>query len=531
MSEWRLNPVTQPGPLPSLIWKNWRETRTLALALGGSILLILIVLSQLPVEIGNSLYGNSTESLLPLACIFPVGISLLVPVLAIGQDRQAGTWNWTSELPCSPFQHFLSWFLVWSVVAAAGWAILLVSTWLLTSPSIESPITVLSLSSLVWVSVICINTMIIMTSSMLWFRDPLKGLVVGGVTVYGVQLGIYVAVERLQEERYWTEGGWLFVWLFWIATVGGGGAFSILAAWLYDWRWRRGQYFHWSISLLGTASRRQVATRIPGADDWSRYAAGTDRRRGGLLLRHCWFLFGNQFWTTLVVVSLYLALVVGVSLNSLSEVFWITLGNCFVFVVAYLGVSVGNSLLKQEQFRFFSDRGWRTGILWDASFFVHLAAITGVVVVIAISGNSVFGFGFGNGVSEALLGITFALLGILPIYVLMVWSGLLMRNSLVALGTGAIATIFFFLIFAFSIQYADAYFPPFAYSVRWSPVIGLTLIVLGLVLSWLVTRQVGRHWMIYGRVDWMRLLLAYGVLVTSAPLLILTYYVITIFLV
>ncbi len=469
MSDWSISPSVRTHFLYRLIWKNWMEIWPIALGLWAIlVLMISVVAGKSPPSVDGPLVSG----------VFPIIVSLLIPGLAIAQERQTGSWLWNSSLPCRPSWHFWGWLITWCLLVVPGWlSLLLLESWLLNGPS-EGGTGVWDIDRLCSIALIAMETLAIITATSLWFRDPLQSLCVGGLVVFVKHGGILLAMERWErwlgtETEYWVADP-----MYWLMNGGSILFWSVLAARLYGWRWIQGQFFQ--VALQYYFYQMNLVPSRNASWDFS----VLDNRYGiNAVARTIWF-FRNAHLQIIFIAVL---------VHGLGTATWFWLGEFYtsrfmgfenaamqLFVIAaILGIHAGNCLLRQDSYRFLSERGLSSWPIVDLCFFGNLTTLTLLYMAMrwfsGLESNEISVFWFPCMV--AVHSIAF-------------WSGLNWQNSIPAIG-GTLLVIFL----TFTVTVAIINGPN-----RWPQLIWLA--VPWALYGWTTAKALVWHRWSYGTIDW-----------------------------
>jgi hypothetical protein len=391
------------------------------------------------------------------ASIAPILLAIGCSGMLVGQERQSGTWAWSSSLPVAwqtALLSKLSISLLGTLAATIPLTIVPLVLWYTGqfTPKVDSIVTVYSfgLSFLVFleVTVFCYLTTLLM-------RETLTALAAAGVGL----LALHLVLGLTDVGELW-RGEFSFVYALIINLAVG----TIVMVITFAWRWRIGQQAtlfssRGSIAIGPPSKMAFLVFAQPSPSEWR------------VMLRHS---FANSFWLRgCCVIGCVLATLM------MEEGFALIVG---VIAISILGVSVFDGDQTLNRFRFLADRGitpWKLAVsrLIVVLPWVFLTMLFGMIVPIALKGNDqqlVWGL-----LSVVSTGTLAFLVGAL--------ASLCFRKSVVAITiamvgcvVAAAATVSFFAAIESSINYAV---PQLTMKLSKLLVLGVPFSVLALVVS------------------------------------------------
>jgi hypothetical protein len=450
--------ITKPSLWGALVWKDFQQVKqTFAAVLIGLFFaqLVLMVAANGTVEEFNK--QGFLQGTILCASIAPILLAIGCSGMLVGQERQSGTWAWSSSLPVAwqtALLSKLSISLLGTLAATIPLTIVPLVLWYTGqfAPKVDSIVTVYSfgLSFLVFleVTVFCYLTTLLM-------RETLTALAAAGVGL----LALHLVLGLTDVGELW-RGEFSFVYALIINLAVG----TIVMVITFAWRWRIGQ----QATLF--SSRGSIAIGPPSKMAFLVFAqpAPSEWR---VMLRHS---FANSFWLRgCCVIGCVLATLM------MEEGFALIVG---VIAISILGVSVFDGDQTLNRFRFLADRGitpWKLAVsrLIVVLPWVFLTMLFGMIVPIALKGNDqqlVWGL-----LSVVSTGTLAFLVGAL--------ASLCFRKSVVAITIAMVgcvvavaATVSFFAAIESSINYAV---PQLTMKLSKLLVLGVPFSVLALVVS------------------------------------------------
>jgi hypothetical protein len=450
--------ITKPSLWGALVWKDFQQVKqTFAAVLIGLFFaqLVLMVAANGTVEEFNK--QGFLQGTILCASIAPILLAIGCSGMLVGQERQSGTWAWSSSLPVAwqtALLSKLSISLLGTLAATIPLTIVPLVLWYTGqfAPKVDSIVTVYSfgLSFLVFleVTVFCYLTTLLM-------RETLTALAAAGVGL----LALHLVLGLTDVGELW-RGEFSFVYALIINLAVG----TIVMVITFAWRWRIGQQAtlfssRGSIAIGPPSKMAFLVFAQPSPSEWR------------VMLRHS---FANSFWLRgCCVIGCVLATLM------MEEGFALIVG---VIAISILGVSVFDGDQTLNRFRFLADRGitpWKLAVsrLIVVLPWVFLTMLFGMIVPIALKGNDqqlVWGL-----LSVVSTGTLAFLVGAL--------ASLCFRKSVVAITIAMVgcvvavaATVSFFAAIESSINYAV---PQLTMKLSKLLVLGVPFSVLALVVS------------------------------------------------
>ena len=450
--------ITKPSLWGALVWKDFQQVKqTFAAVLIGLFFaqLVLMVAANGTVEEFNK--QGFLQGTILCASIAPILLAIGCSGMLVGQERQSGTWAWSSSLPVAwqtALLSKLSISLLGTLAATIPLTIVPLVLWYTGqfAPKVDSIVTVYSfgLSFLVFleVTVFCYLTTLLM-------RETLTALAAAGVGL----LALHLVLGLTDVGELW-RGEFSFVYALIINLAVG----TIVMVITFAWRWRIGQQAtlfssRGSIAIGPPSKMAFLVFAQPSPSEWR------------VMLRHS---FANSFWLRgCCVIGCVLATLM------MEEGFALIVG---VIAISILGVSVFDGDQTLNRFRFLADRGitpWKLAVsrLIVVLPWVFLTMLFGMIVPIALKGNDqqlVWGL-----LSVVSTGTLAFLVGAL--------ASLCFRKSVVAITIAMVgcvvavaATVSFFAAIESSINYAV---PQLTMKLSKLLVLGVPFSVLVLVVS------------------------------------------------
>lgn len=416
-----------PSYWQSLLWKDVRQVRSVAIAVVAALLGVQTILLLL------FLFGPADQQVsllhMMVSCGFiaPVLFVLGAGGMLIGHERQVGSWNWSSSLPLgwrSAMGSKLLVSLLGCVVVTAALAVLpaalavlrpgVVQLGLPAAWDLYSAIPLLAMLEIV----------VVFYTAALLFRDTLSSLAIAGVGLvvfhlFAIPLCVWLfrpLLSRAGLQPVELEGIVFAIQIVAVSLLGG-----VVFALAFRWRWGAGQ----QAMLLPGWAKPARANRA-----WARIDMLSWSRPGSFisLLR---IALGNLFWTR-IVVSLGMFLVAfgfGGSHSPDAGWHWTMLG----VAAAILGTTAFAGDQVNSRFRFLADRGVPPGQVCWSRLLVPLAFFGLLAAVFAV-----------RSVGDARLGVPgvillgglcwgWLLLSYSPVYLVAAYSSLCFRNATIAM--------------------------------------------------------------------------------------------------
>ncbi len=330
----------KPSVWGALLWKDFQQVRqTFMAVLAGVfcvqfILLISGVILQIP-ENRMALFGGTVT----MACVAPILLALGCSGMLIGQERQSGTWAWSSSLPVSWFQALSSKLMV-SVVGSlvASIPLMIIPIGLMTTRQLETGASSVAATYVSWLTlVIFLEVVVFCFLSAALFRETLTALVVAGIGLAVVQIYVGNALSE-PSRQVASNGGAAFLYAIFVSGMLLAGFLLMTIA--FRWRWGIGQQS--AIAFWRSSNAIQVPFRVN-----FQYASGNAPSEWWMHLRHS---MSNSFWLRMVVlIGLYFLtlLVIPRELNFIA----------LLLAMGILGITAFEGDQTLNRFRFLADRG------------------------------------------------------------------------------------------------------------------------------------------------------------------------------
>ncbi len=331
----------------ALLWKDFQQVKSTFIAVLAGVFAVQLLLLFSASFVQNAearmaLYGGT----ITFACIAPILLALGCGGMLIGQERQSGTWAWSSSLPAS-WRLALGSKLVVATVGSLGTsvplAIIPLALWMtgqfLPTAGSFAVIYVSSLTVVIFFEVVvfCFLATILM-------RETLTALVVAGIGLATVQilLGAWFADYVSPAIIRWgapSDQAGLIAFAIFIGlalTIG-----CVLMVVTFRWRWGIGQQATFAFW------RNTSSVRVPSSVRYE-YAEGIAPSEWWMMFRHS---VENSFWLRLIVVIGTFVLIANTSAvpNFVPGIAMLSV--CILGVTAFEG---DQTLLR---FRFLADRG------------------------------------------------------------------------------------------------------------------------------------------------------------------------------
>jgi hypothetical protein len=333
--------ITKPSLWGALVWKDFQQVKqTFAAVLIALFFAQLVLMVAANGTIEEFTKQGFLQGTILCASIAPILLAIGCSGMLVGQERQSGTWAWSSSLPVAwqtALLSKLSISLLGTLAATIPLTIVPLSLWYggQFTPTVDSIATVYSfgLSFLVFleVTVFCYLTTLLM-------RETLTAIAAAGMGLLALHL-----VLGLTDIGGVLRGEFSFVYALIINLAVG----TIVMVVTFAWRWRIGQqatlFSQKGTIAVGPPSKMAfLVFAQPAPSEWR------------VMLSHS---FANSFW-------LRGCCFVGSILSTLT----IDGGTpSFVGVIAILilGVSVFDGDQTLNRFRFLADRGitpWKLAV-------------------------------------------------------------------------------------------------------------------------------------------------------------------------
>lgn len=325
--------ITKPSLWGALVWKDFQQVKqTFAAVLIGLFVVQMVLMVAANGTVEEFTKQGFLQGTIVCASIAPIILAIGCSGMLVGQERQSGTWAWSSGLPVSwqaALLSKLSISLIGTLAATIPLTIVPLSLWYAGqfTTKVDSVTTVYSfgLSFLVFleVTVFCYLTTLLM-------RETLRAIAAAGLGL----LALHLALGLTDIGELW-RGDFSFVYALIINLAIG----TVIMVITFAWRWRIGQ----QATLF--SQRRQVAIGPPSKMA-SLVFAQPSPSEWRVMLTHS---FANSFWLRgcCLAVCLLAALMI-------DNEFALIVG---VIAILILGVSVFDGDQTLNRFRFVADRG------------------------------------------------------------------------------------------------------------------------------------------------------------------------------
>ena len=356
---------SSPSLWTALLWKDFQQMKQTVLAVSVGLFCIQVMLVLIGFATGSpenkhTAFAGATQ----LACVAPILIALGCAGLLIGQERQTGTWAWSSSLPVS-WKQSLGSKLIVSILCSLVVLIpaSIVPLWLhLSGYLIEA--NALSVASLGMTLMILLETIVVCFFATLMIKETLNALVVAGAAMIAIEFGIWLSIHSMQDSgfRLTHYDGDLFLfstaaWFIKAVLFG-----VLLMPMAFRWRWGVGQQAVLSV----TANTRSMPVA-----SYASYRIQTGRAPSEwhMMLRHS---LANSFWLRIITALATVALALTAPWELLPMILY---SSFYVF-----GISAFEGDQTLSRIRFLADRGVRPWKLVTSRLIT--AAILPVLVVV-----------------------------------------------------------------------------------------------------------------------------------------------------
>lgn len=360
--------ITKPSLWGALVWKDFQQVKqTFAAVLIGLFFAQLVLMVAANGTVEEFTKQGFLQGTIVCASIAPILLAIGCSGMLVGQERQSGTWAWSSSLPVSwqtALLSKLSISLLGTLAATIPLTIVPLALWYTGqfTTNMDSVVTIYSfwLSFFVFleVTVFCYLTTLLM-------RETLTALATAGVGL----LALHLVLGLTDIGELW-RGEFSFVYALMINLAIG----TIVMVITFAWRWRIGQQatFFSPRGTIAVGPPSKMAFLVfaqPAPGEWR------------VMLTHS---FANSFWLRgCCVIGCVLATLM------IEEGFAFIVGGIAILI---LGVSVFDGDQTLNRFRFLADRGitpWKLAVsrLIVVLPWVFLTMLFGMIVPIAFKGN------------------------------------------------------------------------------------------------------------------------------------------------
>jgi ABC-type transport system involved in multi-copper enzyme maturation permease subunit len=299
---------SHPNLFGTLLYKEWRQVRcgvlcTIAGLLAFQLILILLATTLRPPaaisrnEMDYSFLFFIANGAAPI-------LAMLIANLSIAQERQSGTWTWSSTLPATPWQSFAAKLLVWFIVSIISVVLLTLIAAIVSgfefsdykslsgSQFLEKSALGLALGFELYFA-ICISV---------FFVEPLIGLCIAAAVAGVTQLSFFGLAgyfgrlfSRVDPDQISSSIITLFVLHGLLIVILGLISFRV-----YRWGWGAGHFWTWSRTL----ARRSAVI----GDDHAWTAAGLRKQSRFMAMIWLEWAGGVKAWAILLAIVGVLAL-------------------------------------------------------------------------------------------------------------------------------------------------------------------------------------------------------------------------------
>ena len=362
---------SRPSLWFALLWKDFQQVKSTFIAvLAGvfAVQLLLLVSAgfALSEEARMAFFGGTVT----FACIAPILLALGCGGMLIGQERQSGTWAWSSSLPASWRLALGSKLLVatvGSLGASVPLAIIPVGLWMTGQfPPAAGSLAAFYVSSLT--IVIFFEVVVFCFLATVLMRETLTALVVAGIglatiqTLVGAWFTDFATPTLIRWGAYPAQAG-LIAFAIFIGSAFMMGCVLMVVA--FRWRWGIGQQATFAFWRNTSSGRMPRSVRY-------QYSVGTAPSEWWMMLRHS---CENSLWLRLVVVIGAFVLIA----NTTAVPNFVPVIAMLTMVI--LGVTVFEGDQTLSRFRFLADRGvvpWKLVVS-------RLSVVTVLTSIIAIA--------------------------------------------------------------------------------------------------------------------------------------------------
>ncbi len=225
-------------------WKELRQISPLVIGIAAIQLLVIVLLYALNAALQQD-FPVEPAFFISIAMVSPTLLAIAMVGVAIGQERQSGSWTWSSSLPISWTQSLLGKVVVWFAGSVLMTALLLAAAAMVIALQGKSFGEAMFSEWQSWTHlmaiVIAIQVFLYFAIATLLLRDTLFAMVLAGIFVavfHCVVVTVAISsVHSVQDRAYLSDE----------ATVAVAYAASFLIGCLalagaYRWRWGSGNY-------------------------------------------------------------------------------------------------------------------------------------------------------------------------------------------------------------------------------------------------------------------------------------------------
>ncbi len=364
----------------ALLWKDFQQVKSMFIAVLAVVfamqLLLVFSAGFAPTDEARMAFLGGTVT---FACIAPILLALGCGGMLIGQERQSGTWAWSSSLPAS-WRLALSSKLVVATVGSLGASVPLtiipLSLWMTRQfPPAAGSLAAIYVSSLT--VVIFIEVVVFCFLATILMRETLTALVVAGIGLATVQILLgawftdYITPALIRWGALPENAGLIAIAIFIGCALSIGCVLMVVS---FRWRWGIGQQATFAFW------RNTSSVRMPSRVRYQ-YAEGIAPSEWWMMLRHSW---ENSFWLRLVVVIGTFFLIANTTAvpNFVPVIAMLSMG--------ILGVTAFEGDQTLSRFRFLADRGvvpWKL-VVSRLGVVAVLSLIVAIATYVRLGGRS-----------------------------------------------------------------------------------------------------------------------------------------------
>ena len=335
-----------PSLWVALLWKDFQQVKpTFVAVLAGvfSVQLILLLAGLLNHSEYNrmALFGGTVT----FACIGPILLALGCSGMLIGQERQSGTWAWSSSLPVSWIQALSSKLLV-SIVGSliASIPLTIIPIGLLITRQLDKELSSnIAIYALALPLFIFVEVVVFCFLATVLIRETLTALVVAGVGLAVIQIFVWNSFSSAFPYSYSRhDNPDIAEYRFAIFVSGVLLTGFILMTLAYRWRWGVGQQSKFAFSPNSKSFKLPITANY-------QYAVSSSPSEWWMMLRHS---LSNSFWLRIIVLIGMLVY------GSYCRGYPPELDSIVLLVaIGLLGITTFEADQTQNRFRFLTDRG------------------------------------------------------------------------------------------------------------------------------------------------------------------------------